>query len=176
MFHRVIPTRVDLGLHALEFAVDVVHTLQTIATDTFAMFAALKWHDALVSLHADGRTKQSVFEVAAALHSLACVESFLELTEAMSVKPLAKDKFLSLDRKCNQRDRRDDHAHRKHKEQARVAPPVAPQLHAHLARVRTALHGLDHRIPPKGRDADAHHDDPPRAAAAPLPPLRLPLG
>ena len=81
------------------------------------MFAALKWHDALISLNVDGRTKQSVLEVAAALHSLACVESFLELTEAMSVKPLAKDKLLSLDRKCNQRDRRGDHAHRKHKEQ-----------------------------------------------------------
>ena len=46
----------------------------------------------------------------------------------------------------------------------------------HIARVRTALHGLDHLIHPEGRDADAHHDDPPRAAAAPLPPLRLPPG
>ena len=115
MVHRVIATRVDLGLYALEFTVDVVHTLQTIATDTFAMFAALKWHDALISLHTDGRTKQSVIEVAAALHSLASVESFLELTGSMSVKLLAKDKLLSRDRKCNQRDRRGDHAHRVHK-------------------------------------------------------------
>ena len=70
------------------------------------MFAALKWHDALISGRVDGRTKQSILEVAAALHSLACVESYIELTEAMSVKLLAKDKLLLLDRRCNQRDRR----------------------------------------------------------------------
>ena len=48
---------------------------------------------------------------------------------------------------------------------------MALPLHTHLERVRTALRGLDHRIPPEGRDAGAHHDDPPRATAAPLPPL-----
>ena len=39
------------------------------------MSTVLKLHYALISLHVDGRTKQSVLEVAAELHSLAGAET-----------------------------------------------------------------------------------------------------
>ena len=67
--------RVDHRLNALEFTVSAVHTLQSITTDMFTMFPALKLHDALISLHVDGRTKQSVLEVVATHHSLGASSS-----------------------------------------------------------------------------------------------------
>ena len=113
--HRVIATRVDLGLTALEFTVDVVYVFHSVAVANLdGAFASLlellvanvpdltcASAHALISLRVDGRTKQSVLEAPVELHSHAYIESFLKLTEAMFVKLLAMDKLLPLDRKCN---------------------------------------------------------------------------